>query len=81
MINIKGLKSNIPTRGITRRIGLKSGSTILSMAVRIGLYGDIKYDMMAETITSRMMSCAVMSINRIMMMINLHLHVVPDAVL
>ena len=39
IININGLRSNIPSGGTALRMGAKNGATTLSSALRTGLYG------------------------------------------
>ncbi len=63
IININGLKSNIPTNGTTLRIGANNGWIMLSSARRIWLNGARKNDTNESTIINitRMLDNKLMS--------------------
>jgi hypothetical protein len=53
IINISGLRSNIPKGGTNLRMGFRNGETILSKALRMGLNGFRKYERIESTNTTR----------------------------
>jgi hypothetical protein len=53
IININGLRSNIPSGGTILRIGLRNGETTLSKAYRTGFDGGKKYDNRESMITRK----------------------------